>query len=132
MASVKFVLSAGSFRRYPRPGASLRGHGLLRRGPVLSDGGSGKAGTGKPCAPLQERHEQFAGSLSSGSKAQMLVIGRGLMSMPRVPLGDEPFPGLVPKIANEGFGIIRRLKQEAITIILVGWDFHLAQEAQPA
>ncbi|MFD2250472.1 branched-chain amino acid transport system ATP-binding protein [Pseudochelatococcus lubricantis] len=74
---------------------------------------------------LKERHGQLAGSLSGG-EAQMLAIGRGLMSMPRILLIDEPSLGLAPVIVKEVFDIIRRLKEEAITIVLVEQNTHIA------
>ncbi len=74
---------------------------------------------------LKERRTQFAGSLSGG-EAQMLAMGRGLMSEPRILLIDEPSLGLAPVVVKEVFGIIRRLKQEGVTIALIEQNTHIA------
>jgi branched-chain amino acid transport system ATP-binding protein len=49
----------------------------------------------------------------------MLAIGRALMAKPKVMLLDEPSMGLAPVIVDEVFSIIRRLKQDGITLLLV-------------
>lgn len=67
---------------------------------------------------LKERYKQVAGSLSGG-EAQMLAMGRGLMSDPDIILIDEPSLGLAPKIVNDIFMILEALKKEKKTIILV-------------
>lgn len=75
---------------------------------------------------LQERRHQTAGYLSGGEQ-QMLVIGRALMSDPKVILLDEPSLGLAPMIIEEIFGVIRRLKeQQNITVLLVEQNAALA------
>ncbi|WP_336486993.1 ABC transporter ATP-binding protein [Methylobacterium nigriterrae] len=74
---------------------------------------------------LRERRGQAAGSLSGG-EAQMLAMGRGLMSKPRILLIDEPSLGLAPVIANEVFDIIRRLKEAGTTILLVEQNTRVA------
>ena len=74
---------------------------------------------------LKERRRQMAGSLSGG-EAQMLAMGRGLMSEPRVLLIDEPSLGLAPVIVREIFGILRGLKQQGVTIVLVEQNTHMA------
>ncbi len=55
----------------------------------------------------------------SGGEAQMLALARGLESRPRMLLLDEPSLGLSPKLAEEVFGLICRLREQGITILLV-------------
>src|SRR5262249_8090256 len=77
---------------------------------------------------LKERRHQSAGYLSGGEQ-QMLVIGRALMSDPKVILLDEPSLGLAPMVIEEIFKVIRRLKDEQkLTVLLVEQNAALALE----
>ena len=67
---------------------------------------------------LLARRGQMAGSLSGG-EAQMLMMGRGLMSNPRILLIDEPSLGLAPLIVQEMFVTLAKLKDQGHTIVLV-------------
>jgi len=74
---------------------------------------------------LKERMNQKAGTLSGGEQ-QMLAIARGLMSCPEILILDEPSLGLSPKLTLEIFEIIRKLKEEGITMLLVEQNVHLS------
>jgi len=75
---------------------------------------------------LKEREAQQAGYLSGGQQ-QMLAIGRGLMSKPRLMLLDEPSLGLSPLLVKEIFEIIVRLnKEQGVTILLVEQNANMA------
>jgi branched-chain amino acid transport system ATP-binding protein len=67
---------------------------------------------------LRERKDQAASTLSGGEQ-QMLAIGRGLMSNPKVLMLDEPSLGLAPLLVTELFDTVRRLKTSGMTILLV-------------
>ena len=68
---------------------------------------------------LAERRRQFAGTLSGGEQ-QMLAIGRGLASSPRLMMLDEPSMGLAPTIVDQIFDTIRHLHQTSgLTILMV-------------
>jgi branched-chain amino acid transport system ATP-binding protein len=66
---------------------------------------------------LLERKNQLAGTLSGGEQ-QMMVIGRGLMSNPKLLMVDEPSLGLAPKILELVYDTISKLRDEKITTIL--------------
>ena len=67
---------------------------------------------------LKERRNQLGGTLSGGEQ-QMLAIGRGLMSSPRLLMLDEPSLGLAPKLVDEMLEAVAKLKNAGKTILLV-------------
>jgi branched-chain amino acid transport system ATP-binding protein len=67
---------------------------------------------------LAERQIQRAGSLSGGEQ-QMLALGRALMSRPKLILLDEPSMGLAPVMVLRLFDLIRRVREEGYTILVV-------------
>ena len=67
---------------------------------------------------LRERAHQAAGTLSGGEQ-QMLAIGRGLMSQPRLLILDEPSLGLSPLLVEEMFALVGRLHADGLSILLV-------------
>jgi len=67
---------------------------------------------------LKSRRAQLSGYLSGGEQ-QMLVIGRALMSRPKMILLDEPSMGLAPQIVAEVMATIRKLKESGLSIVLV-------------
>jgi branched-chain amino acid transport system ATP-binding protein len=98
--TVRENLELGSFRR----GRARRAHNLGRVGAIFPR--------------LAERWEQLAGSLSGGEQ-QMLAIGRGLMSEPKLLILDEPSLGLSPLLVETMFSLIQRINQDGLSILLV-------------
>ena len=74
---------------------------------------------------LSDRRNQMAGTLSGGEQ-QMLAIGRGLMSSPRLLMLDEPSLGLAPKIVEMIFEIIININKNGTTILLNEQNAHIA------
>lgn len=66
---------------------------------------------------LEEREKQLARTLSGGER-QMLAIGRGLMSKPKLCLFDEPSYGLAPLLVDEIFRIVAKLRDQEIAVLL--------------
>jgi branched-chain amino acid transport system ATP-binding protein len=100
--SVMENLELGSYRRAARPGRAQALDTVLTLFPVL-----------------QARRTQLAGSLSGGEQ-QMLALGRGLMAQPDLLLLDEPSQGLGPRIVEQIFETIDRIRRERrLTILLV-------------
>ena len=67
---------------------------------------------------LKERQNQLAGTLSGGEQ-QMLAIGRGLLSKPKLLMLDEPSLGLAPVLVDEVFATIQEINRQGVTILLV-------------
>lgn len=76
---------------------------------------------------LKERRRQRAGTLSGGEQ-QMLAIGRGLMTNPKILMLDEPSQGLMPLLVTELFNSVKRLKRMGMTILLVEQNVQEALE----
>jgi branched-chain amino acid transport system ATP-binding protein len=100
--TVRENLELGSYRRAARAGRAASLDEVLALFPIL-----------------RERHRQLAGSLSGGEQ-QMLALGRGLMARPDLLLLDEPSQGLGPRIVEQIFETIDRIRGERrLTILLV-------------
>src|SRR5438270_1673017 len=99
--SVQENLEMGSYLRRDRAGIEADLGRLYERFPILA-----------------ERRDQAAGTLSGGEQ-QMLAISRALMSRPKLVLFDEPSLGLAPNIVERTFDIIRLIRAEGVTIVMV-------------
>ena len=74
---------------------------------------------------LEERERQMAHSLSGGEQ-QMLALGRGLMSRPRLLMVDEPFLGLAPAIVQEMKDAFQRVNDEGVSILFIEQNVQVA------
>jgi len=72
---------------------------------------------------LKERHSQPAGTLSGGEQ-QMAAIARGLMSLPKLIMFDEPSLGLAPIMVSEIFKIVEMVNRQGVTVLLVEQNVH--------
>ena len=76
---------------------------------------------------LKERRRQAAGTLSGGEQ-QMLAISRVLMSRPKLVLFDEPSLGLAPNLVERTFDIIREIRNQGVTVLMVEQNAYAALE----
>jgi branched-chain amino acid transport system ATP-binding protein len=76
---------------------------------------------------LAERRAQAAGTLSGGEQ-QMLAISRALMSRPRLVMFDEPSLGLAPNVVERTFDIIRQIRADGVTVVMVEQNAFAALE----
>jgi len=76
---------------------------------------------------LKERRRQPAGTMSGGEQ-QMCAIGRALMSRPKLLLMDEPSAGLAPLVVEQVFDLVRRIRAEGFTVLLVEQNVQQALE----
>ena len=75
---------------------------------------------------LRERRAQLAGSLSGGEQ-QMLALGRALVTNPKVMLLDEPSAGLAAGIVRSLVGIVNRIRESGVAILLVEQNLEIAE-----
>jgi branched-chain amino acid transport system ATP-binding protein len=99
--SVRENLEMGCYLRKDKAGIDADMGRLYERFPILA-----------------ERREQAAGTLSGGEQ-QMLAISRALMSRPKLVLFDEPSLGLAPNIVERIFDIVRQIRTEGVTVVMV-------------
>jgi branched-chain amino acid transport system ATP-binding protein len=108
--SVLENLEMGSYLRADRAGIAADMARLFERFPVL-----------------HERRHQAAGTLSGGEQ-QMLAISRALMSRPKLVLFDEPSLGLAPNLVERTFDIIKGIRAEGATVVMVEQNAFAALE----
>jgi branched-chain amino acid transport system ATP-binding protein len=99
--TVRENLEMGCYLRADRDGIEQDTTRLFERFPVL-----------------RERRDQAAGTLSGGEQ-QMLAISRALMSRPKLVLFDEPSLGLAPGLVAQTFDIIRQIRADGATVVMV-------------
>ena len=99
--TVRENLEMGSYLRKDQAGIEADMSRLYERFPIL-----------------HERREQAAGTLSGGEQ-QMLAISRALMSRPKLVMFDEPSLGLAPNIVEKTFDIIKQIRSEGVTVVMV-------------
>jgi branched-chain amino acid transport system ATP-binding protein len=108
--SVRENLELGCYLRRDRKGIAADMNRIYERFPIL-----------------HERREQAAGTLSGGEQ-QMLAISRALMSRPKLILFDEPSLGLAPNIVERTFDIIRQIRADGVTVVMVEQNAYAALE----
>ncbi len=108
--SVQENLDMGCYRRRDRQGIATDLARIFERFPIL-----------------RERRGQMAGTLSGGEQ-QMLAIGRALMSRPKLILFDEPSLGLAPNLVERTFDIIREIRAQGVTVLMVEQNAYAALE----
>ncbi|MGI9381863.1 MAG: ABC transporter ATP-binding protein [Methyloligellaceae bacterium] len=108
--SVRENLEMGCFMRTDKAGIAADMARLFERFPILS-----------------ERRGQAAGTLSGGEQ-QMLAISRALMSRPKLILFDEPSLGLAPNLVERTFEIIREIRADGVTVVMVEQNAFAALE----
>lgn len=108
--SVRENLEMGCYLRTDRSGIAMDMERLFNRFPIL-----------------YERRDQAAGTLSGGEQ-QMLAISRALMSGPKLVLFDEPSLGLAPNLVDKTFDIIRNIRAEGVTVVMVEQNAFAALE----
>ena len=67
---------------------------------------------------MKERRSQLAWTMSGGEQ-QMCAIGRAIMSGPKLLLMDEPSAGLAPVVVQQVFSLVRRIREEGYTVLIV-------------
>ena len=104
-------LRLGGHRRRDRAALEADMAGMLERFPILG-----------------RRRDQLAGTLSGGEQ-QQLALARGLLARPRLLLLDEPSMGLAPQIVRDIFRLIRAIRDEGVTVLLVEQNARAALRA---
>lgn len=108
--TVRENLEMGCYLRTDRDGISADMARLFERFPML-----------------RERSDQAAGTLSGGEQ-QMLAISRALMSRPKLVLFDEPSLGLAPNLVERTFEIVKEIRSQGVTVIMVEQNAFAALE----